>query len=386
MKIVIIHQYFKTPDEGGGIRTWHIGQQLVEKGHEVTVLSGHNTKSGVHAFGDLKVHYFKIPYKNEFGFGRRLISFYQFVRLSRSWCRKNRDFDLAYVLSTPLTTGLAALYIRKKLSKPYVFEVGDLWPDVPVQLGIIKNKPLTEWLYKLERKIYENAKGLVGLSPAITEAMHEKAPHILITTVTNMSDLNWAEKPDLTERDITPGRPLVISYFGAIGYANQVSYLLEAARACMKESLPVKFQIMGFGAYSDKIRSDGQKLPHVEWINPAGMTKVKSMLSDSDACYISYRKHPILSTGSPNKFFDGLAMGQLIITNFHGWIGEQIERNDCGFSYSPEDTPLFIEKLKAYIQDPGKLAQAKQNARRLAESTYDVTQQCEHLENFILRL
>jgi glycosyltransferase involved in cell wall biosynthesis len=79
-------------------------------------------------------------------------------------------------------------------------------------------------------------------------------------------------------------------------------------------------------------------------------------------------------------------MGQLIITNFGGWIGEEIRSADCGFSYKPEDTAAFTQEIQQYIDSPTRLALAKRNARYLAESKYEVRQQCEHLENFILSL
>ena len=50
----------------------------------------------------------------------------------------------------------------------------------------------------------------------------------------------------------------------------------------------------------------------------------------TDATFICYKPVPILETGSPNKYFDGLARGKLILVNFGGWIKEEIEAKRCG--------------------------------------------------------
>ena len=42
MKILYIHQYFKTPSEGGAIRSWHIATGMVRAGHEVILITAHN--------------------------------------------------------------------------------------------------------------------------------------------------------------------------------------------------------------------------------------------------------------------------------------------------------------------------------------------------------
>ena len=74
----------------------------------------------------------------------------------------------------------------------------------------------------------------------------------------------------------------------------------------------------------------------------------------------------MLSTGSPNKFFDGLAARKLIITNFGGWISDLISTYRCGFEYDPEDPDTFMQKLKPYLDDSNKLESAREEAFKLA--------------------
>ncbi len=74
---------------------------------------------------------------------------------------------------------------------------------------------------------------------------------------------------------------------------------------------------------------------------------------------------PVLETGSPNKFFDGLAAGKMVILNFNGWIADLVEKNECGFTYDPTNPSDFVERIKLYL-NPDRLMKSQKNAKKLA--------------------
>ncbi len=153
MKILYIHQYFRTPEEGGAIRSYYLAKGMVDNGIEVEMITSHNKRyEEVKNIEGIKVHYLPVFYQNELGFGKRIIAFYRFMKLVRRKARAIKNVDLCYATSTPLTIGLSALKIKKELGIPYYFEVRDLWPEAPVQLGIIKNRFIKLYLERLEKK------------------------------------------------------------------------------------------------------------------------------------------------------------------------------------------------------------------------------------------
>ncbi len=380
MKILIVHQYFKTPEEGGGIRTWHIAKYLSEKGNQVTVLSAHNTLKGTHQYHDFEVRYFNIQYDNSMGFIRRVLSFFGFVAACKKYLRQNHDFQEAYILTTPLTTGLIGLELKNKYDIPYHFEVGDLWPDVPIELGIIKNHLLKILLLKFEKRIYSQSKSIVALSPAIKDLIEKKIRDKPIHVITNFADCDWIDERKLDNSSFSHSNPFKIAYYGAMGYANHIEYVFEIASICAEKNLPVKFLLMGFGAFANHTKKQVVNFDNIDWVDPGGMTEVKKLLLESHATYISYLNQPILETGSPNKFFDGLTAHHLIITNFKGWIGELIEKEGCGFSYNPEAPNEFIEKLEPYLDSIENYNNAQIISRRLAEERFDKNVQLKTLD------
>ena len=140
------------------------------------------------------VHYVKAPYRNDFGFIRRGLAFLLYLRKSVSFAKSIDNVDLCYAISVPLTVGLAAVRIKDKYQIPFIFEVGDLWPDAPIQMGFIKNALLRKYLTSLERRIYAESKSIVALSPAIKAAIESKVSNKMVQLIPNMADLDFYTK------------------------------------------------------------------------------------------------------------------------------------------------------------------------------------------------
>lgn len=380
MKILLIHQYFKAPEEGSGIRSYHIAQSLSKQGHELIILSGHNHHSGTKQFAGFQVHYFNIPYANEFGFLKRSIAFFKFVWACQSYLKKNSKADIHYIISTPLTTAYIGLYGLRKLNIPYFFEVGDLWPEAPIQLGFLKNPILKTYFYRLERKVYNNATHIIALSRPIAQYIHQKVnSSVPITVIPNMADCKFFTFEEKSEKFFNQQNPLQIAYTGALGYANQVSFFLDLAAVCHQNEIPVLFHIMGEGAEYALLFERAKNIPTVHIHTYGGKEDVRQLLNQCDGVYVSYRKVPILNTGCPNKLFDGLAAGKIIILNVDGWMEELVLEADCGFSYDPEKPASAATLIQELINQPGWVLAMKQNARRLAEEKFNVEMNMEQL-------
>ena len=204
MKVLYIHQYFRTPEEGGAIRSYYLAKGMVDNGIEVEMITSHNKPyEEVKDFEGIKVHYLPVFYENELGFTKRVFAFYRFMRLVRKKARSIKNVDLCYATSTPLTIGLSALKIKKELGIPYYFEVRDLWPEAPVQLGVIKKRFVKAYLERLEKKVYKNADKIIALSPGIKAQIEKRQPNKPIEVIPNMSDVDFfapeVKMPELEE-------------------------------------------------------------------------------------------------------------------------------------------------------------------------------------------
>ncbi|MBX2940994.1 MAG: glycosyltransferase family 4 protein [Cyclobacteriaceae bacterium] len=375
MKILMIHQHFKTPQSGGAVRSYYLAKALVGSGMEVVVITGHDQPYKKEDVDGIEVHFLKVPYNNDFGFFKRSVSFLRFVIKSVKKAGEFRDAKLCYAISVPLTVGLSARWIKRQYKIPYMFEVGDLWPDAPVQMGFVRNHFLKKLLYKLEINFYREAKSIVALSPAIQFAIENKISGKKVDLVPNMGDTDFFIKttrdPLLEEKYKVKGK-FVVSYIGAIGVANGLDYVIACAQASRKAGLPIQFIICGEGALKKKLLEEvkRQELENLSILDFTNRDGVREVLNVTDAALISYKPVPILETGSPNKFFDALAAGKLIIANFGGWIKDEIEESNCGFYADPHQPADLIKKIKPFIEDRLLLENYQFNARSLAERKY----------------
>jgi len=378
LKILYFHQYFKTPEEGGAIRSWYIATEMVRAGHEVHMITSHNGNKYTERMVDgIHVYYLSVSYYSSYRFFRRVWAFLLYSHRAYYLSRKIPSPDFAYVTSTPLTVGLIALMLKSRQHIPYVFEIRDLWPEVPIQMKIIRN-PVMKWLTRfLEKKTYAGASRLIALSPGIEVSLKQLSFTDSVYLCPNMSDctffeINSPEEPELIRKYDLEGK-FVISYFGAIGPSNALDYLMDLARIADKEAKKIVFLILGEGPDKKNLlrTKELEDLKNVHFIDFQNKYILKKYLSLTDAAYLSFANFQVFETNSPNKFFDALASGKLIISNVNGWIRDLIEEHSCGFYYHPEEPSVFFETIESFMEDPEKLKRYQMNARKLAETQFD---------------
>jgi glycosyltransferase involved in cell wall biosynthesis len=119
-------------------------------------------------------------------------------------------------------------------------------------------------------------------------------------------------------------------------------------------------------------------LKNLHFIANGNKDSVKETLEMAQAVYISFGDAPVLQTNSPNKFFDGLAAGKLILTNTKGWIKELVESQECGLYASPKELESVYIELISFLKNPEKLSHYQKNARKLAEDRFSLEVNLSH--------
>jgi glycosyltransferase involved in cell wall biosynthesis len=379
MRILYLHQYFTKPEQGGAIRSFHLAKALVEAGHEVIMISSHNDKhEKKETVKGFTVHYLPVYYDNSLGFFARIWSFLSFALKTYRLSKKISGIDLCYAASTPLTIGIPALLLKLRHGIPYYFEVGDLWPEAPIQMGVIRNPVLKKLLYVLEKKIYKEADKIIPVSPGMQKGVEKVISRKSISLISNLADCHFF-KPEPKDEELMKEYKLegrfVITYFGAVGKSNRLEYFIEIAKACKEKGLvKIKFLLVGKGAELKNIEDLAAKyqLDNLLFLAFQNKSGIKKILSVTDATYTSFAKISVLQTNSPNKFFDSLAAGKLSIVNTSEWLKDLVERNECGFYSDPENTEEFVSKILPFLSNQELLQKYKLNARNLAEKEFSV--------------
>jgi len=382
MHILYLHQHFAIPSGSTGTRSYEFAKRWVLAGHRVTVICGHYDIGGLEYtnhpqdIDGIKVIIVGTKYSNKMGFFKRVFSFISFMFSAFLAGLRQENIDIIYATSTPLTIGIPAIFLKIFKRKPFVFEVRDQWPEVPIELGVIKNPILIKSLLLLEKIIYKFSDAIVALSPGMAAGVKKiigiQKP---ISIVPNCSDLEIF-RPDIDGTKIREKfgwkNKFLLVHFGAIGKANGLNFLLKVAEKLQTVN-DIHFVIIGDGSEKQRLISTAEdlKLVNVEFLGGIPKKNLPMYVAAADVCLVVFANYPILEHNSANKFFDSLAAGKPILLNNSGWQRDIVESNNAGLGCRLCDADEFVKNILYLKEHSEELQIMGRNARRIAEEKFD---------------
>ena len=387
MKVLYFHQHFSTPKGSTGIRSYEMARRLLARGHQVTMVcgryqGGETGLSGPFERGlrrgivdGIEVVELDLDYSNSQGFLKRTLQFLSFAFRSARIAFTERH-DLLFATTTPLTAGIPGILVRWILRKPFVFEVRDLWPELPRAMGVIRNPVVLGAMSCLEWTTYRSATRLVGLSPGIVEGIVScGVPRERVALVPNGCDLDiFATGEPWRPDGVAPG-DLMAVFAGTHGIANGLDAVLDAAAELKRRGrTDIKLLLVGQGKLKPGLRERARReaLDNVVFHDPVGKDRLAGLMPATDVGMQILANIPAFYYGtSPNKFFDYLASGLPVLNNYPGWLAGLIEDNGCGFAVPPDDLAAFADALERAAGDRDALARMGRAARALAEREFD---------------
>lgn len=386
MKVLYFHQHFTTPTVGGATRSYEFAQRLIARGHQVTMVCGGNhdfklaptdikdvTRGKLDGIDLIQI---KVPYGNKMGLIERAKSFGQYALVGKKLVRR-LEFDIIFCTSTPLTAGMPGYYAKHKYGKPFVFEVRDLWPDLPKALGM-KNPIFISIMNYLEKKSYHRADGCIGLSPGICEGIKRRSQDGKpIVMIPNGCDLEVFKPGDRKELQLEGIKPLdtVAVFTGAHGIANGLDSVLDAAAVLkQRRRTDIIFAFIGDGREKPHLeeRAKNEGLDNCRFYKPVPKTQLKDIVTSADVGLMCLKNVPAFYYGtSPNKFFDYIASGLPVLNNYPGWLADMINENHCGKAVEPENAEAFADALEYLADHPDERKVMGENARKLAEREFN---------------
>jgi len=387
VRLLYFHQHFATPQGSSGTRSYEFARALIARGYQVTVVCGAHQLSGV-----------ELPYDDSRGWRRGLVDGIDVISLPLAYSNRDSlfrrgwtflrfalrsvrlaltlDCDLVFATSTPITAvipGLAAKWLR---GKPFVFEVRDLWPELPRALGL-RNPFLLGGMSLLELLGYRSADACVGLSPGIVEGIRSRADERLpVAMIPNGSDLEVfhpSKRSQLTLPGIGPD-DFVAGFTGAHGIANGLDALLDVATELKRRGdHRVKLAFIGDGKEKERLAAKATELglTNCLFFPPVPKTELGAITASLDCGLMVLKDIPAFYRGtSPNKFFDYIAAGIPVVNNYPGWLAGLITEHRCGLVVPPGNASAFADALQRLAADPAERRAMGAAARALAEKEF----------------
>lgn len=406
MRVLYYHQFFSTRAGSAGTRSYELARALVERGHEVLVVCGEHDRGAlglseveVGATGatrgvvcGIEVIALPLHYSNTQNLVQRTRNFLGFA-LRGVQIALREPHDLLFATSTPLTAGIPGI-VERLLGRrsQFVFEVRDLWPELPRALGVT-NPLLLGGMELLEWLSYRCAHRCIGLSPGIVDGIRKRGPRgQAIELIPNGCDLDLFE-PRLRRPIHELGLPgivkgdFVAGFTGAHGIANGLDAVLDAAEVLRGRGRgDIKFALVGDGAEKARLQrlASERGLCNVLFLPLMPKTQLATVTASLDVGLQLLKNVPAFYYGtSPNKFFDYLAAGLCVLTNYPGWIADLVREHEAGVAVPPDDPVAFADALEVLQREPERRASFGRNARQLGEAEFSRERLADRFVSFL---
>ncbi|WP_369987518.1 glycosyltransferase family 4 protein [Pseudomonas xanthosomatis] len=379
MNIAVVYQYYQGHGAPGHSLAYELTQHLAENGHAVTVISGET--------GYMKVEHPALPWyrrllRRERHGAVQVIRMFTYTQLHRSYLGRLLSFisfsitaplglmcagrpDVVLASSPPIFPMFSVWLVCKLRGIPLVLEVRDLWPASAVQMGILRNRQLIGIMAWMERLLYDQAQRIVTLTHGIRDDIHGRGwPAERLEVITCGIDRGMLY-PDpqagagLRREYGWEGRRIVL-YMGAMGEANNLDVLLDAARHC--ENRDVLFLLVGDGMRRRDIqrRIAETGLANVELCEPVAKNQVRHWICAADLCVVTLQDIALFGGAIPTKLLDYMACGRPVLCGVRGEAAQIVCQADAGLTFAPNDSLQLlahIARLGADSQERGRLGE-----------------------------
>ena len=403
VSIVLIHQAFVSPHEAGGTRHFELARRLVAGDHDFTIvasqlnfLTGQRT-AGTRGFVSterldgvriLRAYTFPALHRS---YVWRVVSFLSFTASSLWAALRAGPVDLVMGTSPPIFQAVSAWLVAVVRRRPLLLEIRDLWPEFAIDIGVLKNRVLIWLARRLEGFLLARATHIVVNSPAYRDYLLAKGvSETKISFIANGVDCAMFTAQSVessVRRQFGLDGKFVATYAGALGMANDIDTILEAARR-LRDDRKIHFLIVGDGKERHRLQSlaEAEGLTNVTFAGPRPKSEMPAILAASDACLATLKDIPMFRTTYPNKVFDYMAAGRPTILGIDGVVRDVLEAASGGIPVPPGNAAALADALRYLAQNPVHARDMGASARQYVRRHFDREQQATELANLIDRL
>lgn len=392
MRILLINHYAGSTRHGMEFRPYYLAREWVKAGHEVMIVAA--SYSHIRAkqpefdgplldetIDGIKYRWYDTPAYDGNG-ARRVINMIAFLwALWRDAMRLVSDFRPEVVIAS--STYPMDVWVAKRLAKrakaKLIYEVHDLWPLTPIELGgMSKWHPFILWVQWAEDYAYRTADKVVSLLPNASGYMESRGmnPAKFAYVPNGISEEEWTLPaplpPDVQKALMTlreTGRP-VVGYAGTHGLANALDVLLDAAALLRVEAHIV---LVGTGPEKERLleRVKCEALENVLMFPAIPKASIPSFLEAVDAAYIGLLPEPLFRFGiSPNKLMDYMMAAKPIVMAIDAG-NDPVAEAKCGYTVPPGDAAAVADAIRRLLE----VSPAEREAMGLAGKRFVQTNQ-----------
>ena len=404
MKLVVVCPHFAPDVAPTGAVATRIVEELGGRGHSIDVFTAlpwyreHRIEPGFEGrlvriedtpWGRI-VRINPFPTADKRNIVRRALSFAGFSAVTTLRALPGGQSDGLLAMSPPLTLGLTGWAISRARKAPFVFNVQDVFPDVAVELGVLRSPRLIAAAGRLERFCYARADAVTVLSEDLRANVAAKAnAPDKVRIIPNFVDTEWiapAERDNAYRREYGLSGKTVVMYAGNVGLSQSLDLVLEAAAALAYEESLV-FVINGQGSSRAELERRAEGLANIRFVDMQPAERLPELLAAADIHLVPL-KRGLARSSVPSKTYSILAAGRPLIASVDpgSETATIVERSGAGIAVPPDDAEALAKAVKELIDTPERAAEMGHRGRLFVESWASPGAVAEAYEELFLEL
>ncbi len=376
MKILFLSDNFPPEVNAASTRVFERACYWVRDGHEVTVLTcvpnfpfgkiyeGYKNK-WVQKENMENIHVVRVKtyITRNAGFILRTLDFLSYMVMAVIVGPFQPKPDVVVSTSPQFFTAIAAWMLSKIKRVPFVFEIGDLWPESIKGLGLMGDSFLYKMLEKIELFLYRQAVVVIGQTQSFKDNLVLRGiDPSKIKVIMNAVDIRKF-KP-ITKKDggllseYNLEGKFVLGYIGTHGLSHDLKRAVDAANIIRKRNKDIVFLFVGEGAEKENIMTYAQKLgvTNVLFIPQQPKSEIQKWWSVCDLALVHLKDINIFKTVIPSKIYEAMGQGlPVLLVAPEGEASRLVTKEKFGLHIYPEPLDVYAEQVIKLSADKEQL-------------------------------
>lgn len=386
MKILAVLPHF-TPDVAP---TGVIGARLVDElgalGHRVDVVTslpwyehhavepawrGKVVRRERTSWGTItRVHPF--PTGDKKNIPKRAVGFAGFCALSAAIAAAGRRVDVAFAMTPPLPMAATGWLASLPRRAPLVLNVQDVFPDVAVELGVLRGRRVIAAASALERWSYARSAAVTVLSEDmranLAAKMRDPSRLHVIPNFVDVESIRPMHRENSYRAEFGLAGKTVVMYAGNVGMSQSLDLMVAAARST-RDRADIVYVVNGGGSTLADLQTSAQGLPNMRFVPMQPLDRLPEVMAAADL-HVVPLKRELSRSSVPSKTYSILAAGRPVLASVDegSEVQRVVEAAGAGVAVPPEDEPAFVTALRDLVDDAARLEQMAKAARAYVES------------------
>ena len=365
MNILLINHYAGSDYHGMEFRPFYMAREWKRKGHNVTILGAdfsHLRKNNPVIEKDFQEEiidgityvWVKTPKYQGNGVGRikNISTFMWKLRMNYKMIADKYKPNAVIASSTYPLDIYPAHRIAKRSNAKLCFEIHDLWPLSPMEIGGFSEKnPAIIVLQRAEDFAFKNSDVIVSILPDADKHIKERGFSTDKFVYVPNGILTGEKKEAPMEKTIERLQELKNQGYFLVGYtgnhspANVLDTMIDAAKKTTDEK--VKYVLVGKGNVKNELieYAKANNVTNVEFLDPVLKDNMDNVLNLLDIGYIGLKKQNLFNYGvSPNKLFDYMMAALPVIYAVEA-SNDPVSDCNCGISVPAENPDAVVDAV-----------------------------------------